>query len=138
MERSFKSAATGWLWRSIRANTVRVELPGAPPVEQRVVVQPGDKDRRLVIHVDSPSSVPPPARSTTSPLAYVFGGLTLLAGASFGYFAVAGKGLENDRARSCSHQCTDQQVAPIHVDYAVADVSLGVAVLSAAAACGPC
>jgi hypothetical protein len=64
-------------------------------------------------------------------LAYVLGGVAAFALGSFSYFAIAGKTLEKNRARTCSPSCTDDQVAPVRRDYAIADVSLGVGVIAA-------
>jgi hypothetical protein len=122
-------------------HVVRVEVPGLPPAEQRVVAQPGEKDRRIVFDMVPPAPPPPPAPVDAAPPpartpagVYVLGGAAVIAAASFTTFAVLGKSLENDRASTCKPRCTDAQVAPIHVDYAVADVSLAAAVVLAGAA----
>ena len=118
-------------------HVLRVELPDVPAVEQTVVVRPGEKDRRIVLQLpEAPferSPVPPASRPVPG-LALVLGGTTLVAAGSFAYFAVAGKNLENDRARTCLPRCTDAQLAAVRIDYALADVSLAIAVLSAGAA----
>jgi hypothetical protein len=122
-------------------HVVRVEVPGLPTAEQRVVAKPGEKDRRIVFDMvppAPPSPAPlveaalPPAHTPAS--VYVLGGAAVLAAASFTTFAVLGKSLENDRASTCKPRCSDAQVAPVHVDYAVADASLAAAVVLAGAA----
>ena len=49
----------------------------------------------------------------------------------FSYFAVTGKSLEHDRASSCSPRCSPEAISPIKRDYAIADVALGVGIVTA-------
>jgi hypothetical protein len=124
----------------------RFESTGFLPVEQRLIVLSGEKERRLPVRfVRTPEvrasapAAPVPQREVegaprVSPLAYILAGVSAVGVGSFSYFALSGTALERDRARTCSPKCTDGQVAGIHRDYAIADVSLGVAVIALGAA----
>ncbi len=68
-------------------------------------------------------------RRAISPLAYVLGGVGLLAAGSFTYFALDGRSREHD-LRSCAPACDPAEVRGMRRSYLVSDVSLGVAVAS--------
>ena len=121
----------------------RFEREGGTAIEQRVLVVEGEKNRKVV--ADFASLVPrPPPGDTTLPasresksvpvLAYVVGGVAIAGFGSFAFFALSGKGSENELASSCSPGCSDDQLAPVKRDYLIADVSLGIGVVAAAAA----
>ncbi len=123
----------------------RFERADGKSIEQKVLVVEGEKNRKVVgdfstlvpkpppheDHVTPPP--PPPPEKKVSPLVFVTGGLTLVAGASFAYFALHGKGTEHDLQKSCEPHCTGSDVSPIKRDYLVADISLAVGVVALAA-----
>jgi hypothetical protein len=122
----------------------RFEREGRAAIEQRVLVVEGDKNRKVVADfaslVAKPASPggegpPPPPHETKSVpvVAYVLGGVAIAAIGSFGFFALSGKGAEKDLASSCSPTCSDDQLAPVKRDYLIADVSLGIGIVAAAA-----
>jgi hypothetical protein len=131
-------------------HVIRFEKDGALPVEQTLVLQAGEKGRRVAVAFQAATASPPRApwpsarsgppvpapdvRRAPSTFAYALGGLAIAAAGSFTYFAIAGKLEENDLAVSCAPNCADSAVAPVRRDYLVADVSLGVAALAAGAA----
>jgi hypothetical protein len=134
-------------------HSFRFETAGAAPLEQRLVVQAGDKGRHIAVAFQAmetvaalPSSPPPPRPPSVEPgpgprqasapssVAYVLAGTGVAAAASFTYFAITGRVLENQRARTCSPGCTDSQLAPVRLDYLLADISLGIAALAAGGA----
>jgi hypothetical protein len=119
---------------------LRVELPGHAPLEQRVVARPREKERRIVFSL-APPPVPFPAvapavtRATPPPAAaWIFSGVAVAALGSFAYFAVSGKSQEHDDADTCAPTCSSSTVSAVRARYIAADVSLGVAALSTAAA----
>jgi hypothetical protein len=120
----------------------RFEREAGAPVEQRVLVVEGEKNRKVVADFASLIAKPAPADaarpSSVEPrhvpvVAYVVGGVALAAFGSFAFFALSGKGTENDLASSCSPSCSDAQLAPVKRDYLIADVSLGIGVVAAVA-----
>ena len=63
-------------------------------------------------------------------LAYIFGGVGVLGIASFAYFASAGSSEEDDLDCAGSKTCTDEELDPIKQKYLIADISLGVGIVS--------
>jgi hypothetical protein len=119
----------------------RFERETGTAIEQRVLVVEGEKNRKVVAEFASlvtkpppPDAVPPPPphEAKSVPVgAYVVGGIALVGFGSFAFFALSGKGAENDLASSCSPNCSDAKLAPVKRDYLVADVSLGIGVAAA-------
>jgi hypothetical protein len=66
--------------------------------------------------------------------AWVLGGVGLAAMGVFAYFGATGLSDSNTLHTTCSPGCTDAQVQPVRTKLIVADVGLGVGVLSFAAA----
>ena len=135
-------------------HTFRYETAGAAPVEQRAVVRVGEKNRILtavlmplaagatparvavVTPTDKPSE-PEPAPSTGggAPVAaIVFGSVAVLAAGSFAYFGITGRSDVNNLRDTCAPNCLQSDVDSAHSKLIVADVSLGVGVVSLAAA----
>ena len=124
-------------------HTLRVERTGRPSVEVRVVVREGEKAQRLVLEV--PLDAPPPLQPTPPMVGpplddarlpasfYVFAGLGVIALGGFTFFALTGQAKEHE-LDDCSPRCSDAAVDPVRTRYIVADVLLGVAVLSVGAA----
>jgi hypothetical protein len=101
--------------------------------EYFVVAREGEKARRVVARFDTGVALPEPAdRTTTSGVptaSYVFGGVGVLALASFGYFALRGRSTQ-----SCAPRCTSEEVDRLHSQYLTADISLAVGLVSLGAA----
>jgi hypothetical protein len=139
----------------------RYEASGVAPVEQRVVVRVNEKNRTLtaiLMPQATPAVVPgatTPAASSSSSSAspregeasgggvpaatWVFLGLTAVAGGSFAYFGISGQNdVSNMRAPAsaggCAPNCAQSQVDSARTKLNVADVSLGVGVVSLALA----
>ena len=113
-------------------HSVRIERVGEPSFEQRFAVREGDRARRVAIVLPAE----PGGRGASSPplVTYALGGVSVLALASFATFAALGKTRENELTNSCGDRCGDGDVAGVRRSYLAADISLGVAVVSAAAA----
>jgi hypothetical protein len=134
-------------------------MAGAPPIEERVFIVEGQKDRPLSIAfggqaavVTPPTPSPSRARVATVPrdaptqaasgphptriLSYVIGGVGLVATGSFAYFGIEGRSQASTLAQGCgaTKSCTDAQVDPVHAELVAADVSLGIAIVSLGAA----
>lgn len=123
------------------------ELDGFPPAEQRIVVRAGEKLRLVSVRFgEEPKPAPTPAPQEPGPppvmerpvpgLFYVMAGLAVAGGASFAGFALAGKQKNDDLEKSCSPFCKDSDVDQVRSRYLIADISLGVSVVSLVAATG--
>lgn len=125
-------------------HTFAFERPSGGTETVHVVVSEGDKNRKVVATFRPPVAAPPaspvhlPGHEAPPPsiptMSYVLGGVSLAALGAFGVFALTGKGKENDLAGSCSPRCAEADVSAVRQDYVLADVSLGVGVVAAAAA----
>jgi len=126
------------------------ETPGFAPVDERVVVHAGEKSRVLTVQFTernppaafvgpSPSQAPESAaRSRGGPpiFAWVLAGVALAAFGSEAYFGVTGVSQRSEdlAAGGCAPNCSDSEKNDIQTKFLVADVSLGVGVVSAAVA----
>ncbi len=125
----------------------RFERADGKPIESRVLVAEGDKNRKVLADWAALVPKPPPTamgpeKPAAEPIekrsvptgAWVLGGLGLAGFGAFTAMALVGKGKEHDLASSCSPRCTDAQLRPVKTDYLVADVSLGVGLVATAIA----
>jgi hypothetical protein len=110
------------------------EAPNAPPVEQQLVIREGEKGRVLWVTLVPPTPSPPPSvhRRRAPPITYILGGLGTAGVAGFAYFGVTGAVEAADLKQQCgeTHSCTEDQVAPVRRELLVADVSLGIGLVS--------
>jgi hypothetical protein len=104
--------------------------------KQTVVVAQGEKNRRLELRRDpkpvaaaTPGPVTPGPRQRPPTLAYVLGGVGVLALGSFAGFAISGKSAES-AMDGCKPSCTQAQVDKMRLRYLIADISLGVGVVA--------
>ena len=130
----------------------RYEGGGSMPVEQRVVVRVGEKNRSLTAILMPPASA---AMAATTPAApapssgasdsaaspapdapqepnakrplpvsfWIFGGITVASAASFVYFGVSGQSDVNNLRATCSPNCAQSDVDAAHTKLVVADIS---------------
>ncbi len=126
----------------------RYEAPGFEAVEQRITIAAGDRQRALTVHfaaspahsaekaraaaaLDEPSrdtggrSVPVPS--------WIFGGTALAAFASATYFGVSGVSQRGRALGSdgCAPNCPASEKTSIQTKFLVADISLGIGLISA-------
>jgi hypothetical protein len=120
----------------------------ATVVEERVLVVAGEKNRLLLVDfasVEAPRSAPPAPvasssgapdapRASVSPFAWVFGGVASAAAGSFAYFGATGKSDLDSLRATCAGHCDNAGVSAAWNKLIVADVSLGVGVVSLGAA----
>jgi hypothetical protein len=114
-----------------------------------VVVRQGEKNRIILINWPSskpaasgtgtpPPPDPPPKReqlptetSGGPPLGtWVLGGVGLVGLGAFATFGLLGKGQRSDLEKSCSPNCSASEVDKVKSKYLIADISLGVGVVS--------
>lgn len=95
----------------------------------------GEKYRRIVgTFLAAPPKVPeaPPPEPTAkgrNPLAYVFGGVGIVALGAWGIYALDGRNKQNELER-CAPHCQSSDVDAMRKSYAIADVLLGVSIVS--------
>ncbi|MDI3287198.1 hypothetical protein [Polyangium sp. 15x6] len=116
---------------------LRYEWPSAPPVEERIVLREGERRRRLSVRF-APAAPPPPKTPTPVappprplPLApLVLGGVALAGAAAFTGLAVSAKSDYDHLDGTCAPRCTADLVDPVRTKLILANVSLGVSVVS--------
>jgi hypothetical protein len=117
------------------SHVVRFEAAGWLPIEQRVVLRPGDKNRVVVARFESRIDAPSAVSHGVPPASWVLAGAAALSFASEAYFGITAL---DDRSRalaqSCAPHCAPSDVDAIRTKFVVADVSLGVGILSLASA----
>jgi hypothetical protein len=120
-------------------HTFRFELPGEAPLDVRFVVNEGDKLQRVVGRFPraarpEPGPVAPaPARRPVPWTVYALGGIGVVAAGGFTYAGIAGLSGKSD-LESCKPECSSSSISAVHTKFVVADVLLGVSVVSLAAA----
>lgn len=117
-------------------HSVKFERGDGKVIEQKVLVAEGEKNRKIIaeyapVALPKDDHPPPPPEEKKIPLGtWVAGGVAVVALGSFAFFALSGKGTEDDLAGKCSPNCSDDQVGKVNRDYLIADVSLGVAAVA--------
>lgn len=131
------------------AHTIRFESPGFEPFEARVLIRDSEKSRRISAKLApsrpvvapvptttaAPVGVEPvggdagPARKPIPVAAWIAGGVGVLGLGLFTAFAVRGAGKESD-LEACSPRCSPSRVDQVKNSYAVADVGLGIGLVS--------
>jgi hypothetical protein len=126
----------------------KFERSDGKTLEQRVLVIEGDKSKKVTADFGAlvpglreekrrPGPAAPPQKTGIEavPLpAWIAGGVAVVGFGSFTVFAISGKGKEGNLADTCSPNCTDDQVSSVKTSYAIADVSLVIGLVAAAAA----
>jgi hypothetical protein len=117
-------------------HTVRVVARSGRSVEEHVVAREGDKSRRITVILPAAPPSPPPAepggeqRTRVLPWPVyplvVLGGLSL---GSFAYFGIRGVSSRAD-LESCRGSCAEDRVSATRTSLLLADISLGVSVVS--------
>ncbi len=108
---------------------VRLERSGSPPVEREIVVQSGEKNRAVSATFGDGQKPPMPARRLDT-VAWTLGGVGLVALGSFTFFAITGERQYRDLSSSCSPRCNPSDVQSVRTRFVIADVSLGVGLVS--------
>lgn len=129
----------------------RVELPSGDVIQDTLLIKVGEKNRRVVFGkalaaqpgpvAPTPAPVgPAPADKATSergggvpPLAWVFGGVTVVSLAVFAGFSIAGSAKESDLRDTCAPFCAQDDIDSAKRSYLIGDIALGVGVVAAAA-----
>lgn len=120
--------------RSVRIDpgehVVRFRHKDGVSVEQRQIVSEGNRVRTIQVTLP----LLPPAKTEEQdgaglhPAVLPLAGVAVVGGATFTYFALRGRQLENDLKADCAPYCKRDQAREVFGNYLVADISLGVAV----------
>lgn len=108
--------------------------------EMPVVVREGEQGRRVVVTFGG-ESAPASRDETKAPnttegwrglptSSWVLGGVGLVGLGMFGGFGVSGKLLENTLEHECSPYCDEARVSHVRAQYLVADIALGIGIVS--------
>ncbi|MEZ4221924.1 MAG: hypothetical protein R3B13_13410 [Polyangiaceae bacterium] len=132
------------------AHRLRIETSDGKSKELAFVARQGEKNRTLAVKLEAEAGTPPEAapltkpkpaeteadsgQSSAGPLPWVFAGFGVVALGSFTYFALSGKSDQNDLESRCAPNCKQSEADSLNQKYLIADISLGVAVLSLGAA----
>lgn len=123
------------------SHVFKFEREGGPSVTETVLVREGEKNRIVAVTFSSPTdgspSAPPPAPAgalpgerVVSPAAWVLGGVGVAAFASFAYFGLSGRSQASELRSTCAPACAQSDVDSVNGKLLVADVSLGISVIS--------
>lgn len=124
-------------------HTLTFETAGAEPISMKLVFREGEKNRLITAQlggvetpampsqpVDANTATEPVASKSSSWLPYGLGGLGVLGIAGFAVLGMVGNSELKDRERTCAPTCNDSDVSSVRTKYLLADVSLGVGVVS--------
>ena len=128
-------------------HVIRFEVVGAAPIERKVVILEGEKNRLIEVKAATEAPIAPePTRAPaepkdevssskwTRPAPILLGSVAVLGAASFAYFGLKARNEVDDMEDSCAPNCTDGDVDGARTKALVADISLGVAIAAAAGA----
>jgi hypothetical protein len=120
---------------------LRFTYAGSAPLEQTVVVREREKGRTIAIEFgalpgtgDEEPAGQPATKATIPVATWVLGGAGVLALGSFAYFGISGASDASSLRSSCAPNCADSAVSDVRRKLLLADVSLGVGVVSLAVA----
>ena len=127
-------------------HVVHFERGKAPALESqdvKVLLRTGEHNRAVIATMAAPAEGgtdigigprPPPPASTSSggpPAAtWIFGGVGVVGLGLFGTFAILGSTEKSRLRTACAPGCTDGEVSSARTDYLVADIALGVGIVS--------
>lgn len=124
-------------------HTLTFEAVGAEPISMKLVFREGEKNRLITAQLGGVETLATPsqpvaASTATEPvttkssnwLPYGLGGLGVLGVVGFAVLGAVGNSELKDRERTCAPKCNDSDVSSVRMKYVLADVSLGVGVVS--------
>ena len=134
-------------------HTIRFEGTGVAPVELKVVIRAGEKNRSVLAPLAPPqpppattpapapvAPPPPPPPPSPQPHAgvpwgvFAFGGLALAGFGTFTVFAIRGNSDLDHLHGTCAPGCTHSQVESVRLELEAADIALGVGAVATVAA----
>lgn len=128
-------------------HSLRFEYSTFEPISQDILVLEGEKNRVVAAAFAKavPVSVLPPPKAPEAPapvetyrptpvITYVLGGVALAGVAGFATFGALGQSEKKALETSCRPVCSNDDLKPVQTRFLLADVSLGIAVVSAVTA----
>jgi len=118
------------------------EHAGSKKLRQEIVIRTGDRNRTISLVLEDlepilPVVIPPQERSGLAqirPAVWVFAGIAVAAAGTGTYFGVRALSDRNALERECAPNCDPSRLDPIKTKINIADISFGVAILSAGVA----
>lgn len=113
---------------------------GGKSARQDIVVHTAEKNRTVMLRVDSNDALPSTGASEApdsehhfrpNAAAWIFAGVALVGATSFGYFGLRGRSEVSDMRSECAGHCAASRVDAAYEKLLAADVSLGVGLVSA-------
>ena len=133
-------------------HTLRFEHESAEPIEKKLLIREGEKARVIKVQFAAPEApaAPAPAAasgdagidtskggSSSKTLAYILGGVGVVGLGSFAYFGLTGSSQRSDLLGHCTNNVCDlpqsdidSKRSSVKTKYLIADISLGVGVVS--------
>ena len=119
-------------------HALHFEAPGAAPVDDRLVMHAGEKNRALTVRLGPVPVVatptppePAPTRGGGVPIAAIaLGAVGVVAIGSFAFFGLTGKSDVSDLRSSCAPNCDASKVEAARSKLIFADISLGAGVVA--------
>jgi len=129
-------------------HTLRFEHDGDGPIEKKVLIREGEKARVIKVQFEpSKTAVIPPkptsddgalgASGSSKTLAYILGGVGVVGLGSFAYFGLTGSSQRSDLLGRCKggacnlpQDQIDSRRSSVKTKFLVADISLGVGIVS--------
>jgi hypothetical protein len=119
-------------------------VPGLAPMSRQVLIREGERNRIINVEFSRPNvptSSPAAGATTMLPaepalrprprtLPYALAGVGALGAAGFTVFALLGHSQQGELERTCSPFCQSSQVDSVKTKYLLADLSLGVGLVS--------
>jgi hypothetical protein len=118
------------------SHTLHFEYGSEPPIEQTIIVREGEKARVVSVSWAKPQeggADPAEAsrtRTSAPAAAWIFGGVGVASVATFGVLALHGMSRRSDLEKQCFGSCKQDQVDSIKTELTIADVALGVGIVS--------
>lgn len=122
-------------------HTIHWEAPGLPAQDSKILVKEAEKNRTIVVTLGAPAAPPPapPAPPPPAPVAeksgppaaaWIFGGLGVAGIAGFAYFGLSGRADVQHLKDTCAPFCDKSDENPAKRKLLVADIALGVGIVS--------
>jgi len=118
------------------------ERPGSKKLRQEIVIRTGDRNRTISLLLEDVEPLQPPilvpqeksGLARVSPAVWVFAGIGVAAAGTGTYFGLRALSDRNALERECAPHCDPSRLDPIRTKINIADISFGVAILSAGVA----
>ncbi len=117
------------------AHAFHYQREGSPDVEAQVVVRVGEKNRTVTVTFASdvdvaPVAPPPEPPFTATTLPWILGGVGVVALGSFAFFGLRARSRLDELKAECAPNCDPAEKSSLQTQLIVADVSLGVSLVS--------